>query len=420
MRGKGGAAMKTKSWSFANPLRHIRRSRTLRRIHPPVFLRDVIERERGRADRLGQFFSLILFDIDSGNRMCGSNIQRLVLALARRIRVTDEMGWLDDRCLAAVLPGTPSEGAGKMAADVDAKVVSEVPGGPFYRYTVYTYPATGAASGESPGSGGPLGEDPHRTGGLGEGPLKKAPTAGAGSKDAPTVRVDGRANAIIERMILGRSIPLWKRALDVAGALAALILLLPVFAAVALLIKVVSPGPVFFRQERIGYRRNPFTFWKFRTMQVGNDPTQHRKHLRELIKGDQAMVKLDDERDPRIIPFGRFLRRSCLDELPQLFNVLGGTMSLVGPRPCLPYEAREYLLWHARRFDILPGMTGLWQVSGKNRTTFKEMIRLDIRYARKVSPWMDIGILLRTVPAIVSQAVGAAVKARSADLRKAA
>jgi lipopolysaccharide/colanic/teichoic acid biosynthesis glycosyltransferase len=414
--------METKFWTFRNPLRHIRPSRTLRRIHPPAFLRDVIEREKGRADRLGQFFSLILFDIDPGNGTCGSSIQRLVLALARRVRVTDEMGWLDDNCLVAVLPGTHSEGAGKMAADVDAKVVSEVSGAPFYRYSVYTYPATGAdaASEEFPGSGMSRGGDASRTEGPQESPQETAPAGGPGPNKAPAVREDGRSLALIERMIRGRPIPRWKRAMDVAGALLSLILLSPVFAAVALLIKAVSPGPVFFKQERIGYMGKPFTFWKFRTMHAGNDATQHERHLSELIRSDRPMIKLDDGKDDRIIPFGRILRKLCLDELPQLFNVLGGTMSLVGPRPCLPYEAREYLLWHARRFDILPGMTGLWQVSGKNRTTFKEMIRLDIRYARKVSPWTDIGILLRTVPAIVSQAAGAKEEARSADFEKAA
>src|SRR5262249_50914310 len=117
------------------------------------------------------------------------------------------------------------------------------------------------------------------------------------------------------------------------------------------------------------------------------------------------MVKLDSGYDARLIPLGTILRQSCLDELPQLINVLRGEMSLVGPRPCLPYEAQEYLLWQTMRFDAVPGMTGLWQVSGKNRTTFTEMIRLDILYAKKQSLWLDIIILLKTLPVIISQII---------------
>jgi lipopolysaccharide/colanic/teichoic acid biosynthesis glycosyltransferase len=126
--------------------------------------------------------------------------------------------------------------------------------------------------------------------------------------------------------------------------------------------------------------------------------------LKSLIQGgDQAMVKLDAKNDPRIIPLGWILRQSGLDELPQLINVLRGDMSLVGPRPCLPYEAKEYDQWHGERFDTAPGLTGLWQVSGKNRTTFKDMMRFDIRYSRRMSIWMEIRILFKTLPAIAQQ-----------------
>jgi lipopolysaccharide/colanic/teichoic acid biosynthesis glycosyltransferase len=139
-------------------------------------------------------------------------------------------------------------------------------------------------------------------------------------------------------------------------------------------------------------------------MAVDNSAARHKEHMSSLIHNDIPMNKLDSNNDPRIIPFGIFLRKSCLDELPQIINVLWGDMSLVGPRPCLPYEAQQYLRWHARRFDSVPGMTGLWQVSGKNRTTFREMIRLDINYERQRSLWLDLKILLKTVPAIVAMA----------------
>jgi exopolysaccharide production protein ExoY len=143
--------------------------------------------------------------------------------------------------------------------------------------------------------------------------------------------------------------------------------------------------------------------WKFRTMHVNADTTLHRNYLQELICNEKEMTKLDHGRDPRIIPFGNFLRSTAIDELPQLINVLLGDMSLVGPRPCLSYEAREYDPWQKRRFDTLPGLTGLWQVSGKNRTTFKEMMRLDIDYARKRALLLDVMIVLKTIPAIIVQ-----------------
>ncbi|MEJ2099613.1 MAG: sugar transferase [Desulfobacterales bacterium] len=207
-----------------------------------------------------------------------------------------------------------------------------------------------------------------------------------------------------------RRMPLWKRILDIFGSLAGLIILSPVFLFIASLIKIVSPGPVLFKQTRIGYGCKEFKFWKFRTMKVNTDSSCHQKYLSELINEDtdedQEVVKpmIKQDRDnPNIISFGHFLRSSCLDELPQLINVLSGDMSLVGPRPAIPYEVEQYLIWHKGRFDSLPGMTGLWQVSGKNRLTFKEMIRLDIQYERQMSLLTDLKILLMTPFAIMKE-----------------
>ena len=200
-------------------------------------------------------------------------------------------------------------------------------------------------------------------------------------------------------------LPAWKRAMDIIVSGLLLFLLSPVFLAVAILIKSVSPGPVFFKQVRIGYGSRPFLFWKFRTMEVNADNSVHSTYMQRLIRSEgkhAVMNKLDDENNS-IIRCGCFLRTTCLDELPQLINVIRGDMSLVGPRPCLPYEAKEFLQWHASRFDIAPGMTGLWQVSGKNRTTFREMIRFDIRYGQKLSFWLDLKILFLTIPAIIRQ-----------------
>jgi len=143
--------------------------------------------------------------------------------------------------------------------------------------------------------------------------------------------------------------------------------------------------------------------FKFRTMFVDADTTTHQGHLNQLMNSNTPMMKMDSRGDPRIIPLGLFLRASGLDELPQLINVLRGEMSLVGPRPCLPYEYDKYLPWQKKRFGTVPGLTGLWQVSGKNKTTFVEMIQLDIKYAKNKSLWWDLKIILMTVPALIIQ-----------------
>lgn len=205
-------------------------------------------------------------------------------------------------------------------------------------------------------------------------------------------------------------LPPWKRAMDVIGAGAALVLLAPLLAAIALIVKVGSPGPVFFRQERVGLQGRKFVIWKFRTMQVSADAGAHRQYVQCLRASDCRLTKLDNEY--ALVPLGRCLRTLALDELPQLFNVLWGEMSLVGPRPdVLAFD--EYEAWQRARFDVTPGMTGLWQVSGKNETTFEEMIRLDLEYVRRRSFWMDLTILVRTGPVLVFQARSFGAKRRS-------
>jgi exopolysaccharide production protein ExoY len=203
------------------------------------------------------------------------------------------------------------------------------------------------------------------------------------------------------------STPKWnaaaKRALDVASSLAILICAAPLFLFVALWMVLLSPGPIFFKQERVGRNGRRFLCFKFRTMKVGASTVGHQAHLKNLIQSNTPMTKLDAKGDTRLIPGAWLLRASGLDELPQILNVLRGDMSLVGPRPCLPYEFEQFLPWQRARCAALPGLTGLWQVSGKNKTTFEQMIRLDIRYARTNTVWMDLSIMLRTVPALVEQ-----------------
>jgi len=200
-----------------------------------------------------------------------------------------------------------------------------------------------------------------------------------------------------------RGLPLWKRALDLFFILLISPAVLLVGAAVALVIKLGTKGPIFFRQQRIGYKGTPFTCFKFRTMRLNAETESHRQHTAKLIKSDRPMIKLDAHCDPRLVPMGSLLRAAGLDELPQLWNILRGEMSLVGPRPCIPYEYEHYEPAHRRRFDAVPGLTGLWQVSGKNRTTFEQMIHFDVEYAQHLSLKLDLQILLRTVPAIWGQ-----------------
>ena len=180
-------------------------------------------------------------------------------------------------------------------------------------------------------------------------------------------------------------------------------ILSPVFAALALFIKAVSPGPVFFRQQRVGLGGKLFGCLKFRTMHTGSDATAHQALTAQLVRGDRVMTKLDRMNDPRIIRGGDWIRKSCLDELPQLFNILLGHMSLVGPRPCIPYEFATYCHCKRQRVCVTPGLTGLWQVSGKNRTTYDEMVQLDLRYSRNLTPLTDLSILLKTIPAVLAQ-----------------
>lgn len=198
-------------------------------------------------------------------------------------------------------------------------------------------------------------------------------------------------------------LPRWKRGLDIAVILMALPILLPLAIGIAILIRLVSAGPILFKQERVGYRGSRFMCLKFRTMHCGAETTTHQGHLQQLMNADVPMTKMDAVGDRRIIRFGRLLRASGLDELPQLLNILKGEMSLVGPRPCLAYEAAKYQPWQLERFNAVPGLTGLWQVSGKNRTTFTRMMQLDIEYARNKSLFLDLKIMGKTFPALATQ-----------------
>jgi len=201
-----------------------------------------------------------------------------------------------------------------------------------------------------------------------------------------------------------------KRFMDIVGSIAAILLFSPFFLVIPILIKLTSPGPVFFMQERLGKFGKTFRILKFRSMSINNDDAIHRQYIGNFI-ANKVAAEADDKsgevvfkirNDPRVTPLGQFLRKSSLDEIPQFFNVLKGEMSLVGPRPPIPYEVSAYYLWHCyRSFAVKPGITGLWQVSGRSKTTFDEMVRLDLQYIRSWSVWLDIRLLLATPRAVL-------------------
>jgi len=222
--------------------------------------------------------------------------------------------------------------------------------------------------------------------------------------EAPVVRVRRRLPNGAERRA--------KRLLDVVLSVLGIAVCALPMAAIAAAIKLGSPGPLFYRQERVGLRGHRFDFVKFRSMVVGDHQQRHRQYVQALIGGDTEgcdqgdhdehckVLKMTD--DDRVTRVGRFLRRYSLDELPQLWNVLRGDMSLVGPRPPLPYEVDAYTDWHRQRLQALPGISGLWQVGGRSRVTFDEMVFQDLFYATNQSPLLDLAICLRTVPAIIN------------------
>ena len=341
--------------------------------------RGVLVRERKRADRSNQPLVLLLIAYDGIPQVESAPIWRSVVdALAAVRRETDVMGWFEHRTVVGlILPEVPASDAfprelnEHVRREISRRLDAQTAGRVSIRLHMHPDPKAPDAEGFRP-------VDP------------------IVSSGRPGARQQTRYDAA-------------KRALDVGFSLALLAILSPLFFVIAALVKLTSPGPVFFRQERIGQRMKPFMMLKFRTMHMNVGHAIHHQFVSSFIKsggqageaGKTGLFKIAN--DPRVTAIGRFLRRTSLDELPQLWNVLRGEMSLVGPRPPLQYEVEQYKWWHTRRvLEAKPGVTGLWQVTGRSRTTFDEMVRLDLRYARTYSFWTDIKILLATPRAVIS------------------
>lgn len=385
------------------------RANTVSIIQSQESFRASIIRERQRVDRNKHILSLLLFTVYKQSTN-GDTAKHLARLLVERIRSTDEAGWFDNKRIGVILPNTYAEGAHKLADEICKSFNTEASAP---EYTVHTYPSNWFSDDDGHSArfemGDLLRKQKEITSQNSFLPAKCSEVGNAISiKKLFTSNLTSGCLSLphgIDPFFL-RPLPVWKRIIDILGSLFGLIVLSPILIPIALIIKISNGGPVIFKQQRVGYSGRIFTLLKFRTMRLNAVNTLHRQYMSSLINGAsdecsaKAMTKLDD--DLPVTGFGKILRATSLDELPQLINVLIGDMTLIGPRPPTVYEVENYLPWYYERFGIVPGMTGLWQVSGKNKLTFLEMIRLDIRYAKRLSLWSDIAILLKTPLVIAS------------------
>ncbi len=348
--------------------------------------RRTIAIERKRTERSHEPFLLMLLEMgnQSAPRKNAKALDSVITALQASTRDTDVLGWYkDQKTVGAIFTGLVSDDKGTVVktilSRVGAALESELPFDQLSQisFSFHFFPDDW----DSDNSGDP---------------------------SNPILYPDLFASSNGKRALFGI-----KRMMDIAGSTLLLMICSPLFAAIAMAIKATSDGPVFFKQDRVGQYGRRFTFLKFRSMQVNNDHGVHREYVKKLIAGSAERISLDGSsegvyklaNDARITPVGKFLRRTSLDELPQFINVLWGDMSLVGPRPPIPYELAAYQIWHRRRLlQVKPGITGLWQVTGRSRVTFDDMVRLDLQYATSWSPWLDVKILMRTPGAVIKGA----------------
>jgi lipopolysaccharide/colanic/teichoic acid biosynthesis glycosyltransferase len=336
---------------------------------------------RSAADRTGQCLSVVVFRPRTADA-AAATWALLSDVLADRLRMTDEAGWLDDERVCAILPFTPPAGAAKLAEDVCGLFP---PGLPKPVCAVYSYPSGNL----------PAGRD-GETAGKPAAPAASTTPPPADRLGRPGDRTPQPAHAPLEPLFL-RPASFVKRLVDVVGAGTGLLIVLPFLPFVAAAIKWTSPGPVFFKQRRSGLGGRPFVIWKLRTMVA--DAEGRKAAL--LARNEQDGPAFKIKHDPRVTRLGRFLRKTSIDELPQLWNVLKGDMSLVGPRPLPCAEADRCEPWQRRRLDVVPGLTCIWQVRGRSLVSFADWVRMDVEYIETQSLAADVRLLLATVPAVV-------------------
>jgi exopolysaccharide biosynthesis polyprenyl glycosylphosphotransferase len=332
------------------------------------FFIEQLRLEKLRAQRSKSPLSIILLTLDQEKEdIDGVEILTTVRA---KTRATDICGFINDKTIGVLLPDTEEKGA----KEICEKLVRENKSSPFF--TISTYP---------------------------DHIFESLAKNGCVRPDAFPFALEDAAGASWIELSL-------KRAIDIVGAIVGMLLFMPVMLITALAIKATSPGPVIFKQARLGKQGIPFTFYKFRSMHMNTDDQIHREYIRDFIQGDHAKANQGDgekpffkiKSDPRITSVGKFIRKTSIDELPQFFNVLKGDMSLVGPRPPLAYEAEKYQAWHLRRIlEMKPGITGLWQVEGRSKTDWDDTVRLDIHYIQNWSLLFDLKILVKTVKEVI-------------------
>jgi len=339
-------------------------------LHKSEFL-NRLRGEKRRADRSKLPLSIALLSFDKEVVNDHQRIEGLMNLVHKNTRDTDIKGWIDHDVIGLILPDTNEKGVQRCVEKI-LHSNGNIP----YSVTTGTYP---------------------------DDLFNKLLNEERSQPNLFPLDLDDSVKPRKFQDVL-------KRCIDIIGAIVGLLLFSPLMLVTAIAIKADSPGPIIFKQLRIGRKGNRFSFYKFRSMYFNGDDHLHREYVTNLIKGDLKEINQGDEEaplykiksDPRVTPVGKIIRKTSIDELPQFFNVLKGEMSLVGPRPPLPYEVEKYETWHLRRIlEVKPGITGLWQVEGRSTTSFDDMVRLDVRYARNWSLWLDAKILLKTVRAVI-------------------
>lgn len=339
----------------------------------------LVRRECARADRNGEIFSLVLFPVSGAGRRRAMAAHRLARTMQKRARLTDDVGWLGQSHLAALLTDTSPQGARAFANGV-ADVIGR--SGPRPEALVYSYPRDRAQIAAAPEPAGKI-NDPA---------IPAAPRLVVEQKPESS-----RVPFSSVEELLTLPTPRWKRLLDVVVAIVLAILLSPVLLIAAIAVKLTSPGPVIYTQRRSGLGGKPFVIFKFRTMVVGAEKRQ--QELRMFNEQDGPAFKLT--RDPRVTRIGALLRKTSIDELPQLWNILKGDMSLVGPRPLPVAEQDGCEQWQRHRLNVTPGLTCIWQVKGRSTVSFADWVRMDVEYIRRRTILHDLSILCGTIPAVL-------------------
>ena len=363
---------------------------------------DLIYYERERSERTNRPFSLIHVDftkIDTNTN--AQAFEKIKKTIEPFLRTIDRIGWIKNNTICILLPETKIDGAKYVAVKIKNELIARLgEKSSLLNFVVSTYPKipdfkqNNIYSNETKSCASSLPAEIYEM------------EYSSETLTTDIIPLDSSCILDLGTIALRKDWQfIMKRLIDIAGALFGLIIFSPLMLIIAAAVKLTSKGPLLFRQERTGYQGKKFPFLKFRSMHINNDENLHREYVKKHIQGNHNEINMGSEdqpcykmkNDPRITPLGSILRKSSMDELPQFFNVLMGQMSLVGPRPPIPYELDNYQSWHMKRvLNVKPGITGLWQVKGRSLTTFDEMVRMDLHYTKNWNLWLDFEILFST------------------------